>query len=236
MSFSFRPHSFQQNPLVPTRTHGDLRIWSISTGPLQQNCILIADDAGQGFLIDPGDDADKLRAHIEALKIDVQAILLTHGHFDHIGAVEALRGPLGATVHLHPNDLPLYRMGQQSAGRWDLPFVQPNDPDAEIKQDQLFEAGKVRLRARELFGHAPGHVVFLPEGLAPDVAGFVVAGDTVFAGSIGRTDLPLSNHPDLIAGIQREILPLPDDTYIYSGHGPVTNVGREKRSNPFLQD
>lgn len=211
----------------PPRTHGPVRLWSVPTGPLQENALLIAGTQNQGFLIDPGDDAERLLILVRETGVQVQAILLTHGHFDHIGAVEPLRAALGAPAYLHPADLPLYRLGKASAGRWNLPFTQPRDPEHPIAQDQTFTAGDLTLTARELPGHAPGHVVFLGDG-------FVVAGDTLFAGGIGRTDLPGGNHSQLIEGIGRELLTLPDDTSVYPGHGGWTTVGREKRSNPFL--
>lgn len=214
-------------PLPAPRTHGSVRLWFVPTGPLQENAILVAGAQNEGFLIDPGDEAPKLLGLIREAGVTVRAILLTHGHFDHIGAVQPTREALGVPVYLHPADLPLYRLGAASAGRWNLPFTQPVDPDAEITQGQQFTAGDLTLTARELPGHAPGHVVFLADGL-------VIAGDTLFAGGIGRTDLPGGNHPQLIAGIQNELLSLPEDTYVYPGHGGFTTVGREKRANPFL--
>lgn len=205
-----------------------MRVWSLPTGPLQENAVLVAGAGNQGFLIDPGDDAARLLELVQGAGVSVQAILLTHAHFDHIGAVQPVREALRVPVFLHPADLPLYRAGAASAARWNLPFVQPGDPEHAITQDQQFTAGDLYLRARELPGHAPGHVVLVGEG-------FVIAGDTLFQGGIGRTDLPGGNHAQLIAGLQRELLSLPDDVAVYPGHGPRTTVGQERRSNPFLR-
>lgn len=213
---------------APTRTHGSVRIWSLSTGPLQENALLVAGADNQGFLFDPGDDASRILALVRATGVTVQAILLTHAHFDHIGAVQPVREALKVPVYLHPADLPLYRLGADSAGRWGLPFTQPADPEHPIAQGQAFTAGDLKLIARELPGHAPGHVVFVGDG-------FVIAGDTLFAGGIGRTDLPGGNHSQLLAGIRQELFTLPGDTYVYPGHGGYTTIDREKRSNPFLQ-
>ncbi|MFC4638722.1 MBL fold metallo-hydrolase [Deinococcus hohokamensis] len=213
--------------MSPSFVHGDARVWSTPTGPLQENAVLVAGAEGQGFLIDPGDDPARLLALIDSAGVTVQGILLTHAHFDHIGAVQPLREALGVPVWLHPADRPLYDLGAASAARWNLPFEQPAAPDHDITQDQAFQAGDLVLRARELPGHAPGHVVFVGPG-------FVVAGDTLFMGGIGRTDLPGGNHPQLLAGIGRELLSLPDDTAVYPGHGPRTLVGHERRTNPFL--
>ncbi|WP_412028205.1 MBL fold metallo-hydrolase [Deinococcus yunweiensis] len=214
--------------MTASHLHGSVRVWSLPTGPLQENAVLVAGADGQGLLIDPGDDADRILALVQGAGVTVRAILLTHAHFDHIGAVQAVREALGVPVSLHPADLPLYRNGATSAARWNLPFVQPADPEHDITQDQVFAAGDVTLRARELPGHAPGHVVFLGDG-------FVVAGDTLFQGSIGRTDLPGGNHPQLIAGIARELMALPDGTVVYPGHGGPTTIGVERRTNPFLR-
>ena len=159
--------------------------------------------------------------------VRVRAILLTHAHFDHIGAVQPLREALNVPVWLHPGDLALYHAGAQSAARWNLPFVQPAEPEGQITHAQVFRAGKLTLTARELPGHAPGHVVFVGEGLA-------IVGDTLFKGGIGRTDLPGGNHPQLMRGIQTELLSLPADTAVYPGHGPASSIGAEQAANPFL--
>jgi glyoxylase-like metal-dependent hydrolase (beta-lactamase superfamily II) len=210
------------------RTHGAARVWSLSTGPLQENALLVAGEENEGFLIDPGDEAARLLALVRASGVTVRGILLTHGHFDHIGAVQEIREALGVAVHLHPADLPLYRAGETSAARWNLPFTQPADPDADLVQGQVLTAGDLSLTVRELPGHAPGHVVFVGDG-------FVIAGDTLFAGGIGRTDLPGGNHPQLLAGLAAELLTLPDDTVVYPGHGGATTVARERQTNPFLR-
>ncbi|EYB69023.1 beta-lactamase-like protein [Deinococcus phoenicis] len=219
--------------MIKAREHGAARVWTLPTGPLQENAVLVAGQGGEGFLFDPGDDAEEVLALVRGAGVTVRGILLTHGHFDHIGAVQPLREALGVPVYLHPADLPLYRLGAASAARWSLPFTQPADPDHGIEQGQTFTAGDLTLTARELPGHAPGHVVFVADtGEAP---GFVVAGDTLFQGSIGRTDLPGGNHPQLIEGIGRELLSLPDETAVYPGHGRATTVGAERRTNLFLR-
>ncbi|WP_216323599.1 MBL fold metallo-hydrolase [Deinococcus aestuarii] len=214
--------------MTRARQHGTARVWTLPTGPLQENVVLVAGEGGEGFLFDPGDEAERVLALVRDAGVTVRGILLTHAHFDHIGAVQPVREALGVPVSLHPADLPLYRLGAASAARWNLPFVQPQAPDHEITQGQTFQAGALTLTARELPGHAPGHVVFLGDG-------FVVAGDTLFQGGIGRTDLPGGNHPQLIAGIARELLSLPDETVVYPGHGPATTLGAERRTNPFLR-
>lgn len=214
--------------MTKAREHGPARVWTLPTGAIQENAVLVAGQDGEGFLIDPGDDAEALLALVRGSGVTVRGILLTHAHFDHIGAVQPLREALGVPVYLHPADRPLYERGAESAARWNLPFTQPAAPDAGIAHGQTFQAGDLTLTARELPGHAPGHVVFVGDG-------FVVAGDTLFQGSIGRTDLPGGNHPQLIEGIGRELLSLPDETAVYPGHGPATTVGAERRTNLFLR-
>ncbi|WP_199776945.1 MBL fold metallo-hydrolase [Deinococcus sp. NW-56] len=214
--------------MIQPRQHGAARVWSLSTGPLQENAVLVAGAGHEGFLFDPGDDAARILALVRESGVRVRGILLTHAHFDHIGAVQPVREALGVPVWLHPADLPLYRLGAASAARWNLPFIQPEAPEHEIRGGQTFTAGDLTLTARELPGHAPGHVVFVGDG-------FVVAGDTLFQGSIGRTDLPGGNHAQLLDGIARELLSLPDETAVYPGHGPATTVGAERRTNPFLR-
>lgn len=227
-----QPASDPSSSVPQTYTHGDLHVAFLSTGPIQENAVLVWGPEGEGFLFDPGDEAERILAWVRGLGVTVRGILLTHAHFDHIGAVQPLREALGVPVHLHPADLPLYRRGAESAARWNLPFVQPSDPDADICQGQTFSAGRLTLTARELPGHAPGHVVFVA-GSGPET--LVVAGDTLFQGSIGRTDLPGGNHPQLIAGIVREVLSLDDGAAVYPGHGAPTTVGRERAGNPYLR-
>jgi len=212
--------------------HGHVRVWSLPTGPLQENAVLVAGAQGEGFLFDPGDDAERILALIRDSGVTVRGILLTHAHFDHIGAVQPVREALRVPVWLHPADLPLYSMGAASAGRWNLPFIQPEAPDHSIAQDQTFTAGDLTLTARELPGHAPGHVVFLAETDGEN--GVVVAGDTLFQGSIGRTDLPGGDSAAMVRSLLTRVLPLPDATDVLPGHGPATTIGRERATNPHL--
>ena len=205
----------------------DVLVRPISTGPLQENALLLRGQGGEGFVVDPGDEPERLLAEIEAMKLRPRAIVLTHAHFDHVGAVEPLRRALKVPVWLHAGDLELYRAAAAHAARFDLALEQPTDPDDFLTQDQQLRAGDLTLTVRELPGHAPGHVVLIGDG-------FVIAGDTLFQGSVGRTDLPGGDHAALIAGIGRELLSLPDGTRVYPGHGPATTVGRERAHNPYL--
>ncbi|MGI8747780.1 MAG: MBL fold metallo-hydrolase, partial [Deinococcus sp.] len=185
MSSSRSPAAF-----APPVRHGPLSVAWLSTGPVQENAVLAWGPEGGGFLLDPGDEPERILAWMEALGVQPQAILLTHAHFDHIGAVQPLRERLGLPVSLHPGGRALYDAGARSAARWNLPFVQPQDPDHDVAAGQTFTAGGLTLTARDLPGHAPGHVVFVgSEGAAPDGGAgtplFAVVGDTLFQGSVG---------------------------------------------------
>lgn len=215
------------SPPPAPQTHGPVRVWTLPTGPLQENAVLVAGPDSRGFLFDPGDEPERVLSLVRATGVQVEAILLTHAHFDHIGAVQPLREALGVPVYLHPDDEPMYAAGHLAAAQWGLPFNQPAPPDHPIAPGQRFEAGALTLTARPLPGHAPGHVIFVGED-------FAVVGDTLFAGGVGRSDLPGGNHAQLMEGIQRELLTLAPETVLYPGHGPATTVGREAQTNPFL--
>jgi len=214
---------------------GEITLERYSVGPIQENTYLLYDSSKNGFIIDPGDEAEMLLKRIRELELKPQAILLTHAHFDHIGAVEPLRLELNIPVYLHPLDLETYRSGHKTAHSprgvsfgWHLTFAQPSDPDESLEPGQVLEAGGVRLETRFVPGHALGHVVFVGNG-------FVIAGDTLFRESIGRTDLPGGDLELLLSGIRSQILTLPLETVVFSGHGPETTVGHEKKRNPFLK-
>lgn len=207
--------------------HGAVTVRWTATGPVQENTLFVHDASGAGFVVDPGDEAPRLLQELRTLNLRPEAILLTHAHFDHVGAVQPLREALGIPVYLHAADLPLYRGAAASAARWNLKMTQPLDPDGVLTDGQIVEAGAVRLVTRELPGHSPGHVVFVGDG-------FVLAGDTLFEGSVGRTDLPGGDHAQLIAGIESRLLSLPGTTRVYPGHGRPTTVEHERTHNPYL--
>lgn len=208
-----------------------MRVLGLTVGPMQENAYVAADEAsGACAVIDPGAEADRLLGAVRRAggpDARVVAILLTHAHLDHVGAVAELRAATGAPVHLHPADLPLYRAAPEQARAYGWSFPAPPEPDHALSDGAEIRVGGALLRVRHAPGHAPGHVVLVGPGLA-----FV--GDCVFAGSIGRTDLPGGDGPTLLRSITRTILSLPEETVLYPGHGPATTVARERASNPFL--
>ena len=199
----------------------------VTVGPFQENCFLITDEATRrGVLVDPGDEPGRIRAMVARAGVLIEAIWLTHGHLDHIGAVEALRRDWEVPVLLHPRDLPLYRRAAEQAAFYGLPFEQPRDPDGELLDGEELVLGEHRFTVRHTPGHAPGHVVFLGQTV-------MLGGDLLFAGSIGRTDLPLSNPADMERSLAL-VATFDAALIVYPGHGPPTTIGAELESNPYL--
>lgn len=199
-------------------------------GLLQCNCTILGDEqTREAIVIDPGDDVSRIHKRLAEKGLTLKQILITHAHIDHIGGALKLKRLAGAPIYLNENDIPLLDlMGTQAA------WLGINTPDTAPPDSGLIDGQTVGLEhysAKVL--HTPGHTQgsiclhFVPLNL-------LIAGDTLFAGSIGRTDLPGGNYDQIIESIQSRLLNLPDDTNVIPGHGPVTLIGQERRSNPFL--
>ncbi len=207
---------------------GTLRIQQLTVGPLEENCWLLADpESGAAVLVDPGDEADRLLAAVDALGCTLKAIWLTHAHFDHVGAVESIVRARPVPVWLHPLDLPLYRAASVSAARWGLQVESPTGPIEELADGDVLTLGRFSFAIWHVPGHAPGHVAFIGHGLC-------ISGDLLFAGSVGRTDLPLCDPRAMQDSLMR-ITELADETRVMPGHGAQTTIGQERRVNPFLR-
>lgn len=205
----------------------DLRVAVETVGAFQENCYLVTDSAARvSVLVDPGAEPDRLIAAVEREGTTLDAIWLTHAHLDHIGAIAGIKRRWNVPIYLHPLDQPLYGMADRQAALYGLAFEAPPPADRSLGGGDELRIGTLSFSVMHAPGHAPGHVVFHGHGVA-----FV--GDCLFAGSIGRTDLPLSNPRDLASSLER-IVALPEPTLVYPGHGPPTSVGAEMRSNPFL--
>jgi glyoxylase-like metal-dependent hydrolase (beta-lactamase superfamily II) len=199
-------------------------------GPLACNCTILADEeTHEAIVIDPGDEIGKIHRRLIDLGLVLKQILITHAHIDHIGGALKLKKLTGAPILLNENDLPLLKMMEMQAG-W-LGIVTPETaPPDETLTDGLC-VGLARYPAQVV--HTPGHTQgsvclhFAPLKL-------LIAGDTLFAGSIGRTDLPGGNFDQIVDSIHSRLLVLPNETEVLPGHGPLTTIGAERKSNPFV--
>jgi hydroxyacylglutathione hydrolase len=204
-----------------------VRIESVTVGAFQENCYLVIDEmARRAVLIDPGAEPERIASMVRQSGATLEAIWLTHAHIDHIGGIVGVKRLWDVPVHLHPLDLPLYDRGSQQAAFYGLPFEQPGRPERELAEEDVLTVASLSFRVMHTPGHAPGHVVFHGHGVA-------LGGDLLFAGSIGRTDLPLSNPVHMEESLER-ICGLEDNVAVYPGHGPATTIGIERASNPFL--
>ena len=209
-------------------TFGDITVDCLVTGPVQENTYLIRQISGDAVLVDPGDDADDILELVRVTEAKVLAILLTHAHFDHIGAVHATRAALHASVYLHEDAWTPYSRAHISAERFNIPFTQPEAPDHALELGAL-KFGALEFTALFTPGHAPGHVaLYSPHG-------FVISGDALFKNTVGRTDIPGADHALLIRQIKSELYTLPPETVVLPGHGSETTIGAEMQSNPHTR-
>lgn len=200
---------------------------TLTVGPFQENCYLLADDSTRdAVLIDPGDEAARLVGAIEEDGWTLRALWITHGHIDHVGGIAAVKRQWDVPVYLHPADRAMYDRASEQGKRFGLHVETPPPPDHGLAEGDVLAVGTLAFGVIHVPGHSPGHVAFVGHGV-------VFGGDCLFAGSIGRTDLPLSDPSALARSLERFVA-LPEETVVYSGHGPATSIREEKRSNPFL--
>lgn len=201
----------------------------LPVGMVQANCYLVGcEETKEGVVIDPGDEAERILAEIEAEGLKVKYILNTHAHFDHIMANGPLVRATGAPLALHPLDLPLLRLNG-GAEFFGLEAPPSPEPDLALAEGDLITFGRHTLRVLFTPGHTPGHVSFYEAE-----AGVIFDGDVLFAGGIGRTDLPGGDYETLLNSINEKLMVLPDETVVCSGHGSLTTIGQERASNPWL--
>jgi len=204
-----------------------LNVQTITVGAFQENCYLVVDDrTNHAAIVDPGSEGDRLVETIDRSGAQLQAIWITHAHVDHVGAVASVKRKWDVPIYLHPLDRRLYEAASRQAQVYGVPFEEPPPPDKEFADGQQLKIGSAEMTVMHAPGHAPGHVVIHGNGIA-------LVGDCLFAGSIGRTDLPFSNPPQLAATLQR-ISALAPETVVYPGHGMETTIAQERLSNPFL--
>ncbi len=209
-------------------------VQTLVLGPAQTNCYLAEAEssregvAREAVVIDPSWDADVILAAARSAELTIAAILLTHGHFDHIGAAADLKEALGVPMIAHARELDLLQTGG-GAKLFGFKIRSVPQPDRLVEHGEQIEIGSLKFEVRHVPGHTIGHVAFIEHAQHA-----VFVGDVLFAGSIGRTDLPGGDYDTLLTSIADHLLTLPDDFKVYPGHGPPTTIGLERNTNPFL--
>ena len=198
--------------------------------PFITNCFVVR-DGNEALVVDPGEGTDELRDALAGH--DVVGLVNTHGHCDHCGGNASVSEWTSLSPQIHPDDLPLLRAIAEQGGYFGIPVRSSPEPGRLLRHGDWVRVGGLALEVRHAPGHSPGHIVLVAHD-AEDP--FVIAGDVLFAGSIGRTDLPGGDYERILESIARELLSLPDNMVVYPGHGPSTTIGAERRGNPFLVD
>lgn len=208
-----------------------MKIQGIVVGPFQSNTWLVTDGPGKtGVVVDPGDDPQRVLSAVEAAGATIAAVLLTHGHIDHVGAAADVAEATGAKVFIHPSEQEVLDMVPSQCRLFGVRIVQPPVVDQPLEDNLELRFGEMKVTCLHTPGHSPGHTCFLIE---EDEETILASGDLLFSGSIGRTDLWGGNASDMRVSLDRiqEIAP---QISVYSGHGPETTIEREKRDNPYL--
>ncbi len=204
-------------------------IKSIAVGPLQANCIIVADDASKkAIVVDPGDESERIVGIINAMGLTVEVIVCTHGHFDHMGVVGDIKNRTGARVAIHRDELALYNGAKDMAAFWGHSLDVPPEPDILLSEGDTLTIGALNFSILHTPGHSPG-------GISLYAGNTVITGDTLFKGSVGRTDFYGGDKEKLKQSFRR-LMALPEDTNVLPGHGPATTIGCEKKKNMFAEE
>ena len=208
---------------------------SAAVGPFFKNGYVVGcESTRKAVFIDPGDEVEQLLAFIAAEKLDVTHILLTHAHVDHVSGVAEAKRALGVPIHLHTDDLFLYQNAVRTGMMFGLTVEEPPPVDVFYDGEGPIEFGDYTVRIVHTPGHCPGGVCLAISKKGDASAPHLFVGDTLFAGSIGRTDLPGGDYATLLKAITETLFAFPDESIVYSGHGPETTIGRERKTNPFV--
>jgi glyoxylase-like metal-dependent hydrolase (beta-lactamase superfamily II) len=223
---------------LPDATNPEMIYIKLPVGLLQCNCLIIGDPKSrEAIVIDPGDEVERILGLLGRYKLTVKVIVSTHAHIDHVGGLAKLHQYTGAPVMMHNDDLPLYHGMEVQADFLGIEAPQLVDVDHLLKEGDALSWGGFQANVIHTPGHSPGSVcLYLPKdsGHIKLTQPQLFAGDTLFAGSIGRTDLWGGSFDQIMDSLKSKLLQLPDDTVVHPGHGPTTSIGRERHSNPFL--
>lgn len=204
-----------------------MKIQTLTVGPLEENCYLVIDEStNRAVLIDPGDEPERILAALRASGTTLESVWLTHAHFDHLGGLAGVLQTHPVPVYMHPLETPLHEIAVDAALRFGIRIDAPPPADRELAEGDRVRVGSEELSVMHVPGHAPGHVAFYNDSV-------IFGGDCLFAGSIGRTDLPYGDRETLDASVAR-LIALGDELALYPGHGQATTIGRERRTNPFV--
>jgi glyoxylase-like metal-dependent hydrolase (beta-lactamase superfamily II) len=210
-----------------------VHVETFAVGPLGCNCSIVADlTAKRAVVVDPGGDFDAIQARLGALGVSVDAIVHTHTHFDHVGATAELQRASGATASIHEDDRFLYDILPLQAQLFSMAAPEKAEMDGALVDGKTFRAGAIEIAVLHTPGHTPGSCSFVATNGGRTV---VMAGDTLFRGGIGRTDLWGGDHETILRSIHGKLLSLPEDARVVTGHGPSTTIGHERAMNPFLR-
>lgn len=202
----------------------------VVVGPLSVNCLILGDgESGEGVVVDPGAEPEKILAVLARWKLTVKYVINTHGHFDHVGGNRQLLAATGAPLLIHEGDVRFLSRAVDVAGMYGITTDNSPLPDLLLEDGMILTFGRHAIKVLHTPGHTPGGCSLYMES-----QGKVITGDTLFAEGVGRTDFPGSSHEALIEGIRTKLLVLPDDTKVYPGHGPATTIGHERRNNPYV--
>jgi len=194
------------------------------------NCFILGcEETGEAAVIDPGDEAERILSIVSDLKLGLKYILNTHGHFDHVAGNKRMKAATQAKIMIHPLDAPMLSQLSSSASAWGMSAEDSPPPDRTLEDGDRVTFGNITLNVIHTPGHTPGGISFSTDS-------YVFVGDTLFAGSIGRTDFPGGDYDTLIASIKNRLFTLGSDTEVFTGHGPETTIGNEKRTNPFVRE
>ena len=201
----------------------------LAVGPLETNAYIVGDEeTKKAIIVDPGDEPDRILDEVKSHDLQVESVICTHAHFDHIGAAGDIKKETGAKILLHKSDLEAYGLAKDQAAFWGYSIDDLTGPDDFIDEGDEVSVGNLCFKVMHTPGHSRGGICLHGEGV-------IIAGDTIFQGSVGRTDFPGGSIEELKTSFRR-IIELPEQTKIYSGHGPETTVGNERKYNFFVNE